>query len=350
MKKLTYEYVKEQIEKKGYKLLSKEYRNNRQKLEYICLNGHRHFITWTHWQQGGGCPYCVNLGRPYIEFIRSEFEKEGYRLLNERYINAHQKLEYICPKGHKHSINWNNWQQGQRCPYCTGNGKPSIEFIRSKFKKEGYRLLTTKYINCKQKLSYICPKGHKHNIRWNDWKTGYRCLYCAGKDKKTTDFVRSAFEERGYELLTKEYMNCEQKLYYICPNGHRYSITWAMWQRGQGCPRCIGIMSRGEIELRNFIKSLGIKVLSNDRNQIFNPETGRGLELDIFMPALNKAIEYNGEYWHSFKGAIERDKIKIKQCTKKGIELLVIKEGNWVSNKINCINKIKNFVGDNIIK
>ena len=36
MKKLTYEYVKEQIEKEGYKLLSSEYVNSREKLELKC--------------------------------------------------------------------------------------------------------------------------------------------------------------------------------------------------------------------------------------------------------------------------------------------------------------------------
>ena len=39
-----------------------------------------------------------------IEFVRESFEAEGYELLTEEYIGSKQKLDYICPKGHKHSI------------------------------------------------------------------------------------------------------------------------------------------------------------------------------------------------------------------------------------------------------
>jgi len=117
------------------------------------------------------------------EFIRENFELEWYILLTKIYINAHQKLEYICPNGHRHSITWNKWQQGCRCPYCYGNLKLTIEFVRESFKKYDYILLTKVYINNKQKLEYICPKGHKHSIKWNDWRQGKRCPTCANINK-----------------------------------------------------------------------------------------------------------------------------------------------------------------------
>ena len=55
-----------------------------------------------------------------IEFIRSEFEKEDYVLLTKDYKNCSQRLEYICPKGHEHVISWDNWKAGHRCTYCAG--------------------------------------------------------------------------------------------------------------------------------------------------------------------------------------------------------------------------------------
>jgi len=57
-----------------------------------------------------------------IDYICSEFKKEGYILLTEKYINNSQKLDYICPKGHKHSISWSNWNHPEkyRRPYCSG--------------------------------------------------------------------------------------------------------------------------------------------------------------------------------------------------------------------------------------
>ena len=41
MKKLTHKYVKEKFEEKGWKLLSKDYKNNCTLLEVICDKGHK---------------------------------------------------------------------------------------------------------------------------------------------------------------------------------------------------------------------------------------------------------------------------------------------------------------------
>ncbi len=249
-KKLTYEFVKESFEKEGYKFLTKKYKNAFQKLDYVCPNGHEHSIKWNDWQQGHRCPYCVDVIKKDINFIKFEFEKEGYTFLTKKYVNVFQKLGYICPKGHKHSISWHNWQRGQRCPYCANQGKPTIEFIRSKFEKEGYVLLDDVYINSTQKLSYTCPQGHKHSISWDNWQQGRRCLYCnIGKKgnniKFTIEFIRSEFEKEGYILLTDVYVNCSQKLKYICPKRHQHSIIWSSWQRGRRCPTCKNINNSG---------------------------------------------------------------------------------------------------------
>lgn len=114
-----------------------------------------------------------------IEFIKEAFEKEGYTLLSKEYINCNTKLNYMCSKGHEHSIRWSNWQQGQRCSICSNKIKPTLIDIKEKFKKEGYILLSKFYKNNKTKLEYLCPKGHNHSIRWHDWKKGYRCGKCS---------------------------------------------------------------------------------------------------------------------------------------------------------------------------
>lgn len=113
-----------------------------------------------------------------IEFIRKKFKKEGYKILTEIYKDAHQKLDYICSKGHKHSITWNNWQQGKKCPYCSGSILPLFGEIKKSFSDNNYKLLSKECKNAKQKLEYICPKGHRHSIRWNDWHNGARCPTC----------------------------------------------------------------------------------------------------------------------------------------------------------------------------
>lgn len=176
-----YEFVRQEFESEGYILLTKEYINTHSKLNYICNKGHNSNVSFDAWlNKKHRCKKCADDKlRLDIDFIRKNFLDAGYVLLSDNYINANQKLKYICPKGHKHSITWGNWREGCRCAVCAKNIRHTIEFVRSKFEKENYILITDKYINQKQRLSYICPKGHKHAITWTDWyNNDCRCPTC----------------------------------------------------------------------------------------------------------------------------------------------------------------------------
>jgi len=302
-KKLTLKYVKEQFEKEKYKLLITEYINARQRLYYICQNGHKHNILWSSWQQGHRCPYCVGQGKLSIEFIRSEFIKEGYILLTVKYINAHQKLNYICPKGHRYSISWSDWQQGSRCPYCAGVGKPAIKFIRSEFEKESYKLLSVKYKNAYQKLEYICPNKHEHKTSWNSWQQGKRCPYCAGQGKPTIEFIRSEFEKEGYKLLSEGYVNSRQKLECICSNNHIYRVSWSDWNNGRRCSICYREYNhgpnhhnwKGGISFKpyssEFNSRLKESILERDNYQCQSPDCWGTMPYDLTV----HHIDYNKE-------------------------------------------------------
>ena len=101
------------------------------------------------------------------------------------------------------------------------------------------------------------------------------------------------------------------------------------------CPYCREpkTKSNDEIKIFDYIKTLtNDTVLSGNRNTIFP------LELDIFLPNKNIAIEYCGLYWHSdLKG---KDKTyhmnKQKLCEQKGIRLITIFEDEW-KNKENIV-------------
>ena len=190
MKRFTYEFVKEQFEKEGYKLLSKKYRGSKNKLRYICPKKHIHSISFANFQQGQRCKYCAikynSMARKIsLGYIRKEFEKENYVLLSTEYKYAKEKLNYICSVGHEHQISWNHWKSGKRCPYCAAiirgkNRRLDFDVIKASFEAEGYKLLSTEYKNCSQKLEYICIEGHKHSISWEHWfYSGNRCAVCA---------------------------------------------------------------------------------------------------------------------------------------------------------------------------
>ena len=96
------------------------------------------------------------------------------------------------------------------------------------------------------------------------------------------------------------------------------------------CVKCSGIISNSENDVADYIKDyFDGDIIRNDRT-IINP-----LEVDIYIPEKNIAIEYNGIYWHSEKyksNTYHRD--KTKACNDKGIHLIHIFEDDWNIHKL----------------
>jgi hypothetical protein len=115
-----------------------------------------------------------------FDYVKQSFEQDGYTLLTDSYINGDQKLQYLCKNGHKHSMIFYNWRSGYRCPTCFNDSrKLDMATIRKSLLSEGYVLLTTNYVNNKQKLDCICNKGHRCTISWALWSSGKRrCRIC----------------------------------------------------------------------------------------------------------------------------------------------------------------------------
>ena len=233
-----------------------------------------------------------------IEKAKEAFKERGYILLSEEYVNTSTKMDYICPKGHKHSITLSKFMSGRGCPYCA-NDKMSeerrndIEKIREKFKKEGYTLLTETYKNGKEILETLCPNGHIHKTSFNNFHKGQRCAKCYGKNiKYTYEQVKEIFSKEGCELLSTSYENCKQKLEYKCPNGHTHEITLDKFvNKGDRCPHC-NIVYKGEEAIRLFLEEKKIKYKA--QHFFKNCRDSLALRFDFYIPSLNVCIEYDG--------------------------------------------------------
>jgi hypothetical protein len=340
-KKHTIEYVKQSFEAEGYSLVSKEYKDSHAKLISICPNGHEYSVSFTKWLSGRRCLCGRGKQRLTIEFIKKEFEKRGYTLLSKEYKH-NEKLKYICPEGHKHEIRWDHFQSGHGCPYCAGRPIITIADVKKSFESEGYTLLSKEYINSYTKLEYICSEGHKYSTAWRFWKKGHRCPECANNIRKTIDFIRSEFEKSGYKVLTENYINHHQKLHTICPEGHDYYVSWSNWQQhGGSCPKCKEWgTSQQELLITDFVKTLCDDIIEHDRTLI------KPLELDIIIPDKKIAIEYCGLYWHS--ELFGKDKKyhlnKLIKCEEKGYRLITIFEDELVFKKDILFSRLKNLL------
>ena len=49
------------------------------------------------------------------------------------------------------------------------------------------------------------------------------------------------------------------------------------------------------------------------------------MELDVYIPSLEFAIEYDGIAWHNSKDSDRKERIKYDYCKRKGIMLLRVK-------------------------
>lgn len=98
-----------------------------------------------------------------------------------------------------------------------------------------------------------------------------------------------------------------------------------------------------ETEFFKFISSLTNEEIVRNTRDIISP-----LELDVYIPTMNLAFEFNGDYWHSEN--FGRSKFyhidKTKQCEKKGIRLIHIWEHEWLNDN----EKIKIFIKSFFVK
>jgi hypothetical protein len=99
--------------------------------------------------------------------------------------------------------------------------------------------------------------------------------------------------------LSTEYKNNHTKLDVLCDKGHIFGISYGNFKHGRRCPICArnNGTSKMEKEILNHVLNnyTGI-IIPNDKTVIINPKSGRYLELDIWLPELKKAIEFNGTY------------------------------------------------------
>lgn len=99
-----------------------------------------------------------------------------------------------------------------------------------------------------------------------------------------------------------------------------------------------------EKQIVNFVKSLyNEKIVENSRSILPSNK-----ELDIFIPELKLAIEYNGIYWHHIdiphiSKSYHYD--KFKECHDMGITLITIFSSEWKSKQTIVKKIIKNKIG-----
>jgi hypothetical protein len=133
----------------------------------------------------------------------------------------------------------------------------------------------------------------------NKTKKTFRKKFIKKLIEKVNDYVIPLFNENEYDNIRNKYRwKCIKCGNEFEQNIHKNQINGKI----EYVPRCLNCYphlsgySFLEKELVDFIKSIyNGEIITNNRKIL------KGKELDIVLPELNLAIEFNGIYWHSLK-------------------------------------------------
>ena len=213
--------------------------------------------------------------------------------------------------------------------------KSMVEKINNKTDIEKESILS------KMKNSNFILYGNEYPIKLDFFKE---------KSRKTKRINSIEFFIKKYDnlkILNVDYDNGTVKA--LCDKHGEYFIGISAFyhrfrEKHNMCVKCncLGTYTKLENELLDFIKNhYNNEILTHNR-KILNKE----LELDIYLPELKLAFEFNGLYWHSELFKENNYHLnKTEECEKLDIRLIHIYEDDWLYKQDIVKSRILNLLG-----
>ena len=173
------------------------------------------------------------------------------------------------------------------------------------------------------------------------------CPSCNNMKRSNKSYQERLDEIFGGKLIAlEEYKGRRIPIMHKCLNcNNKWKIDPNNRLNGEGCPKCSNIFtqSKGEKEIIDFIsKNYKGEIILRNRS-ILN-----GKELDIYLPELKIAIEYDGLYWHNEKHKGKNYHIdKTRKCKEHGVRLIHVFEDEWVNKNELVKFKLLHILGIN---
>lgn len=275
--------------------------------------------------------------------VKREFDERGYELLSKEYHNNSQKLQYICPK-HKDKgileITFANFTMGKGCVYCGGRArKTHEEYVAELNDKKPFIYPIDKYVSLKTPIKHKCLIcGYIWSvIPDNLLNAPNGCPRCGKREWLTKDILIDRIHKIDPSIIvTGEYVNTYSKMSFKC------SICGKEWYakpnnvlNGKWCPHCKS--SKGELKISLVLDDLGIPY--EEQKRFDDCKYKSVLPFDFYIESNNACIEYDGlqhyepctfggisndEANKSFELTKIKDDIKTEYCKNHDIKLLRI--------------------------
>lgn len=123
-RRIVVDKIQSKLIERGESLVSAEnYKNNQSALIVSCPISHIYTTNWSKIDDDKGCPVCFDndRGRLGIDYIKNEAEKRGDRLLSDTYTNANMTLILECSKKHIYTKPCGGYiyaSERSCCPVC----------------------------------------------------------------------------------------------------------------------------------------------------------------------------------------------------------------------------------------
>lgn len=308
-----------------------------------------------------GCAVCSNRQATENYSLLSEypliakewdFTKNKTSDLSKISVSYGKKVWWVCPLQHSYDMAVSHRTlRGFGCLVCSGKRvvpgfndlatiNPAIASQWDTAKNNG--LLASEFTaGSSKRFWWLCDKQHSWEASIKTRSNGFKCTVCSNHTvmlgvNSIADTHPELLEAWDYEknTVTPQELSYGSgiQVWWLCEKNHSFlakpnTLTTAT-KKTVGCRRCSSSgTSKKEKDLASYISSLlpGVEIITSTK-KIISP-----LELDIYVPSLNVAFEFNGLYWHSEaqgKGS-DYHRGKWLACKEQGIQLIQVWEDDW---------------------
>lgn len=170
-------------------------------------------------------------------------------------------------------------------------------------------------------MTWLCSKGHMFTSKIRTVVKHGRCLVCEKEERGTfasvhPDLALEWHPTKNGDLTPADFSPCSgQVVWWQGPCGHEWKTSICNRVAGKGCSTCSKKTSFPEQALYYYIHQLDETAINTDRHL--------RIELDVYIPPLRRAVEYDGEAWHQ---DLDKDLRKNEICARNNISVIRIRE------------------------
>ena len=277
---------------------------------FVCpIHGEFYQTINAHLSALKGCKYCAgNVKRSLEELQKLSDEIHGGKyIILERLSEGKIKVKCKrCGNVFDQLVNNHiNYKKG--CKRCNVNFRfnymslEELQALSDKLHNGEYQILDVFMNEEDQPVLRIKHKkcGHVYTNKPHAHLVAKKkCKNCHKKYKYSTKNFQKKIDElhgkRRYEILTEYKGSHEYVTVKCCVCGHVWDVLATNLLMKRGCPNCVGKTSSYETTLETLLTNHGLSVERNVKGLLDN----KYLELDLYLPEKQIALEFNGFPWH----------------------------------------------------